>query len=163
MLTAHGIKIVADVRRLPGSKRYPHFNAGALADSLGAHAIRYQHFPELGRRRKPRPDSRNTAWRNDAFRGYADHMESDEFQAGIERLNALAAATGPGVLMCAEAVWWRCHRGLVADFLQVRRVEVLHIFDEKKTAPHPFTAAATVMEGRLGYREGRDSDAGPEL
>ena len=89
-------------------------------------------------------------------------MESDEFQAGIERLNALAAATGPGVLMCA-----RLSAGAVTaaggGFLQVRRVEVLHIFDEKKTAPHPFTVAATVMEGRLGYRERRDSDAGPEL
>ena len=141
-LAAHGIKLVADVRLLPGSKRYPHFNSDALEQSLGAHGIRYEHFRELGGRRKPRVDSPNTAWRNDAFRGYADYMETSEFEAGIARLLALMREIGPAAIMCAEAVWWRCHRGLVSDYLKARGVEVTHIVDAKKAEPHPWTSAA---------------------
>jgi len=153
-LDANAVKLIADVRLLPGSKRYPHFNAERLADSLGAHGIRYDHFPELGGRRKPRPDSPNTAWCNDAFRGYADHMESGEFRAGIERLREAAVAAGPTAILCAEAVWWRCHRGLISDYLKVRGIEVIHIIDQKKTEPHPWTSAAQVEDGELSYRVG---------
>ena len=149
-LTAHGIKLVADVRLLPGSKRYPHFNSDALEQSLGAHGIRYVHFRELGGRRKPRPDSRNTAWRNDAFRGYADYMETPEFEAGIARLLELARDQRVAI-MCAEAVWWRCHRGLVSDYLKARGVEVIHIVDAKNTDVHPWTSAATIVDGQLCY------------
>ena len=151
-LAAHDITLVADVRLLPGSKRYPHFNSDALADSLGSHGIRYAHFRELGGRRKPRPDSPNSAWRNDAFRGYADYIETPEFAAGIERLLTLARDSRVAV-MCAEAVWWRCHRGLAADYLKSRGIEVLHIMDAKKADPHPFTSAAQIVDGRLSYRE----------
>ena len=151
-LAAHGIKLVADVRLLPGSKRYPHFNNDALAASLHTATIGYEHFRELGGRRRPRPDSPHTAWRNDAFRGYADHMESAGFSAGIERLLASSAAIGPAAIMCAEAVWWRCHRGLVSDYLKVRGVEVMHIVDAKKAEPHPWTSAATIVDGALSYR-----------
>jgi uncharacterized protein (DUF488 family) len=151
LLTQNSIAVLADVRLLPGSNRYPHFNSAALAASLNEQGIRYEHFRELGGRRRPRPDSPNTAWRNDAFRGYADHMESAEFHAGIARLLELASAVGPTALMCAEAVWWRCHRGLVSDYLKARGVEVLHIVDSKKPAPHPWTSAATIIEGRLSY------------
>lgn len=158
-LHAHGITLTADVRLLPGSKRYPHFNNDALAQSLPAAGIAYEHFRELGGRRRPRPDSRNTAWRNDAFRGYADHMETPEFEAGIARLMAAAEKSGPTALMCAEAVWWRCHRGLVSDYLKARGVAVLHIVDAKKADPHPFTSAATLVDGRLSYAASRD----PEL
>ncbi len=150
-LQAHGIKVVVDVRLLPGSRRYPHFDADALSAELTKHGIGYEHFRELGGRRKPRPDSQNTAWRNDAFRGYADYMETEEFHGGIERLVSVASASGPAALMCAEAVWWRCHRGLVADYLKVRGFEVLHILSDKKADAHPFTSAARVVDGTLSY------------
>jgi uncharacterized protein (DUF488 family) len=153
-LQANGIKLVADVRLLPGSKRYPHFNQEALQVSLGDVGIRYEHFPELGGRRKPKPDSQNVAWRNEAFRGYADYMETEEFDRGIKRLTALAEQVGPTAIMCAEAVWWRCHRALISDFVKVRGVEVTHIFDAKKNEPHPFTSAATVLNGQLSYADG---------
>ena len=151
LLEENGIKLLADVRSLPGSKRYPQFNREALAESLNAHGIRYEHFPELGGRRKPKPDSRNTAWRNASFRGYADHMETEEFHKGIERLLALAREAGPTAIMCAEAVWWRCHRSLISDYLKARGIEVVHILDADKTEPHPFTAAARIVNGKLNY------------
>ena len=151
-LQANQIKLVADVRLLPGSRRHPQFNKEALADSLGNCGIRYEHFPELGGRRKPKPDSLNTAWRNEAFRGYADHMETEEFQNGIDRLLDLATEIGPTAIMCAEAVWWHCHRSLISDLFKSRGVEVLHILDAKKTEPHPFTSAARIVNQKLTYR-----------
>jgi len=157
LLQENGIEAVADVRMFPGSKRYPQFNQKALADSLGKAGIRYEHFPELGGRRKARPDSRNTAWRNASFRGYADYTETDEFRGGIERLLILASQTGGTAIMCAEAVWWRCHRALVSDFLKARSVEVIHIVDLGKTEPHPFTSAARSVNGRLRYDAGASS------
>lgn len=150
-LAAHDIKLVADVRLLPGSKRYPHFNSDALAAALPSSGIGYEHFRELGGRRKARPDSQNTAWRNDSFRGYADYMETAEFAAGIDRLLASAAAAGPTAIMCAEVVWWRCHRGLVSDYLKARGVEVIHILDAQKAEPHLWTSAANIVDGRLSY------------
>jgi uncharacterized protein (DUF488 family) len=152
VLAAHQIKLLADVRLLPGSKRYPHFNNDVLAQSLGEQGISYEHFRELGRRRRPRADSPNTAWRNDAFRGYADYMETPAFEAGIARLLEFAREHHVAI-MCAEAVWWRCHRGLVADYLKARGIEVLHIVDAKKAGPHPFTSAAQIVNGELSYRE----------
>ena len=151
LLQENGIKVVADVRMFPGSKRYPQFGREALAKSLGEHGIRYEHFPELGGRRKAKPDSKNTAWRNESFRGYADYMETDDFRNGIARLVDLANQSGPTAIMCAEAVWWRCHRSLISDYLKARGVEVLHILDEKKVEPHPFTSAARIVTGQLSY------------
>lgn len=151
LLQAHGIKLVADVRLLPGSKRYPHFNREILISSLSESGIHYEHFPELGGRRKPRPGSINTAWRNAAFRGYADHMETKEFLKGIERLLELALKHERCALMCAEAVWWRCHRALISDWLKARGTQVTHILDAKKAETHPFTSAATVVNGKLSY------------
>jgi len=151
LLQANEIKLVADVRLLPGSRRHPQFNQEALVDSLGKAGIRYEHFPELGGRRKPKPDSGNTAWRNGAFRGYADYMETKEFGNGIERLMILGEKIGATAIMCAEAVWWRCHRSLISDFLKARGTEVLHILDAKKPGPHPFTSAARIVEGALTY------------
>src|SRR6266849_7048905 len=151
LLEENGIKLLADVRQFPGSKRYPQFNRDALADSLGKAEIRYQHFPDLGGRRKPRPDSRNIAWRNASFRGYADYMETEEFRKGVERLLDLANKVGPTAIMCAEALWWRCHRALISDFLKVRGIEVIHIVDHNKTELHPFTSAARVVNGKLSY------------
>src|SRR5438094_7300426 len=125
LLKKNEIKLLADVRSSPGSKRYPQFNKEALAESLNAFRIRYEHFAELGGRRKPRPDSRNTVWRNASFRGYADYMETAEFRKGVERLLDLANEVGPTAIMCAEAVWWRCHRGLISDYLRADGVGVI--------------------------------------
>ena len=151
LLQENGIKIVADVRMFPGSKRYPQFGCEALAKSLGEAGIRYEHFPELGGRRKAKPDSKNTAWRNEMFRGYADYMETDDFRKGIERLVNLAREVGPAAMTCAEAVWWRCHRSLISDYLKASGVEVLHILDRNKVEPHPFTSAAKIVNGKLSY------------
>jgi uncharacterized protein (DUF488 family) len=151
LLKENGVKLLADVRAWPGSKRYPQFNKDALAESLNAHGIRYGHFPELGGKRKSKPDSPNTAWRNTSFRGYADYMETEQFQKGIERLLDVAAKAGPTAIMCAEAVWWRCHRSLIADCLKARGVEVLHILGANKVEPHPYTSAARIVNGKLSY------------
>ena len=153
LLKESGIKAVADVRMFPGSRRYPQFGREALAKSLAEVAIRYEHFPELGGRRKAKPDSKNTAWRNESFRGYADYMETGDFREGIERLVDVAGTFGPTAIMCAEAVWWRCHRSLISDYFKARGVEVLHILDHNKVEPHPFTSAARVVDGELSYGE----------
>jgi uncharacterized protein (DUF488 family) len=151
LLKKNEIKSLADVRSWPGSKSYPQFNKEALEKSLSAYGIRYEHFPELGGRRKPKSDSRNTAWRNASFRGYADYMDGEQFHRGIERLLAVASEGGPAAIMCAEAVWWRCHRSLISDYLKVQGIEVMHIFDANKVEPHPFTSAAHIIEGTLSY------------
>jgi uncharacterized protein (DUF488 family) len=151
LLEENGIKLLVDVRSLPGSKRYPQFNKEALADSLGKAGIGYEHFPELGGRRKPNPSSLNTAWRNASFRGYADYMETDDFRRGVDRLVDLAREAGPAVIMCAEAVWWRCHRALISDYLKAHGIEVIHVLDANKTEPHPFTSAARIVNGKLSY------------
>lgn len=151
LLAENGIRAVTDVRMYPGSKRYPQFNRENLARSLTEIGISYEHFPELGGRRKPRPDSRNSAWRNESFRGYADYMETNEFGAGIDRLVDLGTKMGSTAIMCAEALWWRCHRSLIADFLKARGFEVIHILDLKKTESHPFTSAARIVDGKLSY------------
>jgi uncharacterized protein (DUF488 family) len=152
LLNANGIKMLADVRSFPGSRRYPHFGKAALAQSLNARAIRYEHFFELGGRRKPKPDSHNTAWRNASFRGYADYMETDAFRDGLERLVQLACEAGPVAIMCAEAVWWRCHRSLVSDYLKARGIVVTHIVEANKIEPHPYTSAARIVNGELSYQ-----------
>jgi uncharacterized protein (DUF488 family) len=151
LLKENEIKLLADVRAWPGSKRYPHFNKEALAESLNAQGISYKHFPDLGGKRKSKPDSRNTAWRNASFRGYADYMETEQFQKGIERLLDVAEETSPTAIMCAEAVWWRCHRSLIADYLKVRGVELVHILGANKIEPHPYTPAARILDGQLSY------------
>jgi uncharacterized protein (DUF488 family) len=150
-LQGHGIRLLVDVRTFPGSKRYPQFNKETLAESLNAQGIRYEHLPELGGRRKPKADSRNTAWRNASFRAYADYMETEEFRKGIERLLDLANEFGETAIMCAEAVWWRCHRSLISDYLKVRGIDVMHILDANKAEPHPFTSAAHIVDGKLSY------------
>ena len=152
-LQANGIKLVADVRLLPGSKRYPQFNKEELARSLREDGIGYQHFPELGGRRKPRKNSRNTAWRNESFRGYADYMETAEFASAIARLREMAVRNGTTAIMCAEMVWWRCHRSLIADCLKAQGFEVIHILDANKIDPHPFTSAAEILNGKLDYSQ----------
>lgn len=151
ILLAHKIKVLLDVRTFPSSRRYPQFNRASLADALALQEILYRHEPRLGGRRTPRPDSHNTAWRNAQFRGYADHMETEEFRNGVRELLELSASARVAV-MCAEAVWWRCHRSLIADYLKAEGHEVIHIIDEKKTEEHPFTTAARIVDEKLSYR-----------
>jgi uncharacterized protein (DUF488 family) len=145
------ITVLADVRSFPGSRRYPHFNREQMAVSLPAAGIEYQHFPELGGRRRALTDSNNMTWRNKTFRGYADYMETSEFLAGIGRLLDLAR-THRTAIMCAEAVWWRCHRSLISDYLKANGVRVMHIMAGGKSEEHPFTSAARIVNGELSYR-----------
>ncbi len=152
MLHSFAITLVADIRSFPGSRRYPQFNKEALEISLPENHIQYLHIKELGGRRKVNPGSQNTAWRNAAFRGYADYMETSDFKRGIQILET-AALMQRTAFMCSEAVWWRCHRSMVADYLKVRGWKVMHIMDNGKAIEHPFTSAATVLDGRLSYRE----------
>jgi uncharacterized protein (DUF488 family) len=150
MLQSFGIKFLADIRSFPGSRKYPHFNKPALQASLAHAGIQYVHFPDLGGRRKPTPDSVNTAWRNAAFKGYADYMETTEFKTAIEQLQAQARKQ-PAAYMCSEAVWWRCHRSLVSDYIKVNGWKVMHIMAQGKAQEHPYTSAAREEQGRLFY------------
>jgi uncharacterized protein (DUF488 family) len=150
LLISHSISTLVDVRTFPWSRRYPHFNKPELSRLLESEGIQYQHNPKLGGRRRPSSASKNTAWQNASFRAYADHMESDEFKEGIESLLGVAAA-GNTTVMCAEALWWRCHRSLIADYLKATGIEVLHIMGEKKVEPHPYTSAARIVDGELSY------------
>lgn len=161
ILIKHRMEVVADVRAFPSSRRYPHFNKEILARSLACLDVGYQHLPTLGGRRKPSAESRNTALKNTSFRAYADYMETDAFRRGIGSLLELAARQRTAV-MCAEALWWRCHRSLIADYLKVQRAQVIHIMSATKSEVHLYTAAASVEEGRLSYG-GLLGDIDPEV
>ncbi|MGA2584246.1 MAG: DUF488 domain-containing protein [Tepidisphaeraceae bacterium] len=152
LLNENQIQVLVDVRHFPGSRRYPHFNLEQLAESLPARGIRYEHLLDLGGRRKVRPDSRNTRWRNAAFRGYADYMETEPFCRGIDLLMEIAR-TGRTAIMCSEAVWWKCHRSMIADYLKSIGVSMIHILGPGKTEEHPYTSAARIVDGRLSYEE----------
>jgi uncharacterized protein (DUF488 family) len=151
LLKAHDIESLVDVRHFPGSRRYPQFNKERLSESLAKAGIDYHHLLKLGGRRRPRADSPNTAWRNEAFRGYADYMDSEDFAEGIKSLIGFARNKRVAI-MCAEAVWWRCHRSLIADYLKEHGHKVLHIQSATKTEEHPFTSAARIVNGALSYQ-----------
>ena len=150
ILRAHQIGAIVDVRSFPGSRRYPHFNKAELAKNLEAVAVVYSHKVQLGGRRRPSANSNNTAWKNASFRAYADHMESEEFKQGIEELLEVVSTTRTAI-MCAEALWWRCHRSLIADYLKANGIAVIHIINGQKTEEHPYTSAARIVDGRLSY------------
>jgi uncharacterized protein (DUF488 family) len=150
LLSEYRIEAVADVRRFPGSRRYPQYLEASLAATLNARGITYRWLPALGGRRRARPDSPNIAWRNLSFRGYADHIDSEEFAEGLAELLALAGGLRT-TLMCAEAVWWRCHRSLIADVLCAGGTPVVHILDGRHSTLHPYTSPARVVAGRLTY------------
>lgn len=152
LLTVNKIAVIADVRRFTASRKFPHFNQDALRERLRDSGIGYRAFPDLGGRRKPLPDSNNTTWKNASFRGYADYMETSQFHAAIEELSKLARESRTAV-MCAEAVWWRCHRALIGDYLKSRRADVLHIMSMSSTVSHPYTSAARFPNGKLSYSE----------
>ncbi len=155
LLREHQIELLCDVRRFPASRRYPHFSKAALSASLAAEGIEYVHFADLGGHRQPRADSRNTAWRHEAFRGYADYMQTEPFRQAVERLLA-AAKDRRAALMCAEADWRSCHRSLLSDYLKSIGIDVLHIRDSG-VEPHPYTKQARIVEGRLSYCEPQGS------
>ncbi len=150
LLAAHEVQAIADVRRFPASRRHPQFNEALMRGWLAQAKLGYRWFEALGGRRLPSPDSVNTAWRNASFRGYADYMETEEFATAFSELLKFTARQRTAV-MCAESVWWSCHRALISDALAFRGIEVIHILDEKQIKVHPYTAAASIIDGRLSY------------
>jgi uncharacterized protein (DUF488 family) len=153
ILRSHGVRQVLDVRRFPTSRKWPHFDAAALTASLGVAGIGYLSLPELGGRRPSRPDSPHTAWRNEAFRGYADFMETPEFAEAFERAAGLARED-PSAILCAEAVPWRCHRALLADAFLARGWSVEDILSESESRPHRLPPFARVEGTRVIYDGG---------
>jgi uncharacterized protein (DUF488 family) len=149
-LEACDIELVVDVRRLPGSRRLPQFDSTVLAESLSENGIDYVWIHELGGRRRSGRASPNVAWRHAAFRAYADHMSTEEFAEGLFELLMLARGRRT-VVMCAEVLWWRCHRRLIADLLTVLGLEVVHIYDAGKQEVHRIASPARVLDGELWY------------
>jgi uncharacterized protein (DUF488 family) len=150
ILCAYSIETVADIRTVPRSRRNPQYDQQSLKQLLGENHFGYVHVPALGGLRRPRKDSLNTAWENASFRGYADYMQTPEFTAAIEALVTLAIEKRT-VIMCAEAVPWRCHRSLVGDALLVRGITVEDILSATNTRPHKLTAWARVEGDRITY------------
>jgi uncharacterized protein (DUF488 family) len=151
LLTAHGIALVADIRAVPRSRRHPWFHSDALAQSLPDHGVAYLHLSRLAGWRRVAAGSPNGAWRNPSFRGYADYAMGDEFAAGLAQLRELAAAQ-PTAMMCSEALWWRCHRRLVADRLVAVGDIVCHIGSDGRASPHRLASfAAVTADGQLTY------------
>jgi uncharacterized protein (DUF488 family) len=150
ILRSLDIHVLIDIRTFPGSRRYPHFNKETLSKSLNENHIEYIHMLALGGRRKPLPDSINTSWRHSSFRGYADHMQSDEFKDAINEVQQIAEKKRL-VYMCSEAMWWKCHRSLVSDYLKVKGWNVQHIIDVNKSSEHPYTSPAKPVQGELFY------------
>ncbi len=160
MLQAHGIRRLVDVRTIPKSRRNPQFSQETLAKSLQNAGIEYRHLPGLGGLRHPYKDSINTAWRNASFRGYADYMQTPEFDENVSNLVAIASEA-PTAIMCAEAVPWRCHRSLVADALVARGIPVLEILSATKSQPHAMTPFARVEGQRVLYPAAKPSPDKP--
>ena len=150
MLHSFRIELGADIRSYPGSRKFPQFNKEALQISLPQNHIQYIHLKELGGRRKANPDSKNTEWRHPAFRGYADYMETETFKEGMAALKKLALKQRTAY-MCSEAVWWRCHRSMVSDYLKAAGWKVWHIMGIEIAEEHPYTAQARIVDGRLSY------------
>jgi uncharacterized protein (DUF488 family) len=150
LLQAHGVKRLIDVRTVPRSRHNPQFNQDALPKALRRAGIGYTHMPELGGLRRARRDSPNTGWHNASFRGFADYMQTPEFETGLDELIKSAARTQVAI-MCAEAVPWRCHRSLIADALTVRGIQVEHIMSATRTQPHSLTPFAKVKGTHITY------------
>ena len=153
LLKAHGVEQVVDIRTVPRSRRHPQYARESLERSLPAAGMGYRHMPGLGGLRKPRRESVNTAWQNDSFRGYADYMQTSDFEAALDEL--IRISIGPGApataIMCAEAVWWRCHRQLVADALVARGIPVRHIASRTSAPVHTLTDFARAEGGKVTY------------
>lgn len=152
LLQSFKIKVLADIRRLPGSRKYPQFDQDALKQSLEENGITYIYLEELGGRRPAQKDSKNTVGRNKSFQGYADYMDTESFANGAAEL-AKYALQKPTAIMCSEAVWWRCHRSMVSDYFKAKGWEVRHIMALGKTTEHPYTAPAKVVGEKVFYSE----------
>lgn len=152
MLHSFDVKTLIDIRSFPGSKRYPQFNKENLETSMPANNISYIHLKSLGGRRPVQKDSKNTGWRHPAFRGYADYMETNDFKNGINELETIAIKQRTAY-MCSEAVWWRCHRSMVSDYLKLRGWMVYHIMEIEKATEHTYTKPAKIIDRKLVYSE----------
>jgi uncharacterized protein (DUF488 family) len=150
ILKSFNIEVLIDIRTYPGSRRYPHFNKEAMAKSLHENGLEYIHMLALGGRRKPVENSVNTSWKHPSFRGYADHMQSQEFVDAINDVQKIASRKKVAY-MCSEAMWWKCHRSLVSDYLKVKGWNVQHIMDVNKSTEHPYTSPAKPVQGELFY------------
>lgn len=150
ILKEYDIEVLADIRSLPGSDKYPQFNQDRLKDSLNQSGIQYEYIRQLGGLRPAKKDSLNIVWLNKSFRGYADYMETDEFRDGIDALISLAEEKKTAI-MCSEVLWWRCHRSMVADYLKSLGWTVIHIENETKSEEHPYTSPARIVDGKLTY------------
>lgn len=150
MLESFGIRCLVDVRRFPGSRKFPDFDKERLAGRLQDTGIIYSHLESLGGRRKIRQDSKNDRWRNASFRAYADYMETNDFLAAAAELESVALKY-PTAYMCAEAVWWRCHRALISDYLKAKGWTVMHVMATGKAREHPYTSPARVVGNRVCY------------
>lgn len=158
MVKAHGIQIVIDVRTIPRSKHNPQYNSDALADTLRQYNIGYEHMPGLGGLRHAKKDSINTGWENASFRGFADYMQTGEFEKSLQKLIETAKEKTT-VIMCAEAVPWRCHRSLIADALLVRGTTVLDIMSRTSVKEHSLTPWAEVDAERITYPKAKAPQA----
>jgi uncharacterized protein (DUF488 family) len=152
MLRSFHIQTLADIRRFPGSLKYPQFNKESLRESLERENIPYIHLEGLGGRRKAQKDSRNDRWRNISFRGYADYMETEDFERAVTELQSIALKQ-PTAYMCSEAVWWRCHRALVSDYLKAKGWQVWHILASGKAEEHPYTSPARIVGTQVLYSD----------
>ena len=158
MLREAGIVVLADVRRFAGSRRNPQYSGETMARALPEAGIDYVALPGLGGRRQARKDSPHTAWRNANFRGYADYMDSADYQAARARLAGIAGERRTAV-MCAEAMWWQCHRSLIADDFKADGWTVIHLMAPGRSEEHPYTSAARIVEGRLDYSKPGEQSA----
>ena len=150
LLRSFNIKVLADIRKMPGSRKFPQFDQDELKKTLEENGIQYVYVENMGGRRKKSPTSQNTTWRNKSFQAYADYMETKFFEVGAEKLKEFAEEK-PTAMMCSEAVWWRCHRSMVSDFLKAEGWMVLHIMSEGKATEHPYTSPARIVDGKLVY------------
>ena len=152
MLQSFSIKLLVDIRSLPGSRRFPQFNKENLEISMEEAGIQYIHMIDLGGRRKVKKDSKNNRWNNDSFKGYADYMETEEFEQAIVKLEHIALEQ-PTAYMCSEAVWWKCHRSMVSDYLKAKGWTVLHIMGIGKVQEHKYTSPARVVDDNVFYSD----------
>jgi uncharacterized protein (DUF488 family) len=150
ILTAHGIELIVDVRRFPGSRRLPHFSSERLEADLSKAGILYRWIPELGGRRRATGSTSTSAWRNASFQAYAEHVATEEFATGLEELMMLAHGARTAI-MCAEILWWRCHRRIIADVMTVLDVAVLHVRDDSEPELHRLSPPARLIHGTLSY------------
>lgn len=148
LLKTYSIELLADIRSYPGSKRYPHFNKNTLSISLAGNHIEYIHIPELGGRRKPAAVSSHPEWKNESFRAFADYMDTNTFYKGITILRSISEVKRTAI-MCAEALWWKCHRRLVSDYMFSHGTQVIHIFDETKSEMHNEISAPESVQSDL--------------